>query len=68
MRRRRLAVCVVLVAGAALMAYSLTRPPGDASFLLADARAGGGLDARCSTFRPATSRPDHLADDGRNAR
>jgi membrane protease YdiL (CAAX protease family) len=31
-RRRRLVVCVVLVAGAALMAYSLTRPPGDASF------------------------------------
>jgi membrane protease YdiL (CAAX protease family) len=31
-RRRRLVVCVVLVAGAALMAYSLTRRPGDASF------------------------------------
>lgn len=31
-RRRRMVVCVVLVAGAALMAYSLTRPPGDASF------------------------------------
>jgi len=31
-RRRRLVVCVVLVAGAALMGYSLTRPPGDASF------------------------------------
>ncbi len=31
-RRRRLIVCVVLVAGAALMAYSLTRPPGAASF------------------------------------
>lgn len=31
-RRRRLIVCVVLIAGAALMAYSLTRPPGDASF------------------------------------
>lgn len=31
-RRRRLVVCVVLVAGAALMAYALTRPPGDASF------------------------------------
>lgn len=30
--RRRLIVFVVLVAGAALMAYSLTRPPGDASF------------------------------------
>lgn len=31
-RRRRLVVCVVLVAGAALMAYSLTRPPGAAEF------------------------------------
>lgn len=31
-RRRRLIVCVVLVAGAALMAYALTRPPGDATF------------------------------------
>jgi membrane protease YdiL (CAAX protease family) len=31
-RRRRLIVCVVLIAGAALMAYSLTRPPGAASF------------------------------------
>ncbi len=31
-RRRRLIVCVVLVAGAALMAYSLTRPPGAAEF------------------------------------
>jgi len=33
-RRRRLVVCIVLVAGAMLMAYSLTRPPGDASFYL----------------------------------
>lgn len=31
-RRRRLIVCSVLVAGAALMGYSLTRPPGDATF------------------------------------
>lgn len=31
-RRRRSIVFVVLVAGAALMAYSLTRRPGDASF------------------------------------
>lgn len=31
-RRRRLIVCVVLVTGAALMAYSLTRPPGAAEF------------------------------------
>ncbi|MGI9124633.1 MAG: CPBP family intramembrane glutamic endopeptidase [Mycobacterium sp.] len=31
-RRRRVIVCVVLVVGAALMAYSLNRPPGDASF------------------------------------
>jgi membrane protease YdiL (CAAX protease family) len=31
-RRRRLVVCVVLVVGAALMAYSLSRPPGAASF------------------------------------
>jgi len=31
-RRRRLVVCAVLVAGAALMGYSLTRPPGDVTF------------------------------------
>ena len=31
-RRRRLVVCVVLVAGAMLMAYSLNQPPGAASF------------------------------------
>lgn len=31
-RRRRLIVCMVLIAGAALMAYSLTRPPGAAEF------------------------------------
>ena len=31
-RRRRIVVSVVLVAGAALMAYSLSRPPGAASF------------------------------------
>lgn len=31
-RRRRLVVCVVLFTGAALMAYSLSRPPGAASF------------------------------------
>ncbi len=31
-RRRRLIVSLVLVAGAALMGYSLTRPPGDATF------------------------------------
>lgn len=47
-RRRRLVVCVVLVAGAALMAYSLTRPPGDASFYwltfaLAAVWTGGSL-------------------------
>jgi membrane protease YdiL (CAAX protease family) len=31
-RRRRLIVCAVLFAGAALMGYSLTRPPGDVTF------------------------------------
>jgi hypothetical protein len=31
-RRRRLIVCAVLVTGAALMGYSLTRPPGDVTF------------------------------------
>ena len=31
-RRRRLVVCVVLVAGAALMAYSLNQRPGAAAF------------------------------------
>lgn len=47
-RRRRLTVCVVLVAGAALMAYSLTRRPGDATFYfltlaLAAVWTGGSL-------------------------
>jgi len=47
-RHRRLIVCVVLVAGAALMAYSLTRRPGDASFYwltmaLAAVWTGGSL-------------------------
>lgn len=47
-RRRRLTVCVVLVAGAALMAYSLTRPPGDVTFYwltlaLAAVWTGGSL-------------------------
>ena len=47
-RRRRLIVCVVLVAGAALMAYSLTRRPGDVSFYwltmaLAAVWTGGSL-------------------------
>ncbi|MDA0253243.1 MAG: CPBP family intramembrane metalloprotease, partial [Actinobacteria bacterium] len=31
-RRRRVIVCVVLVAGATLMAYSLNQRPGAASF------------------------------------
>ena len=31
-RRRRVIVCVVLVAGATLLAYSLNRRPGDAAF------------------------------------
>jgi membrane protease YdiL (CAAX protease family) len=31
-RRRRVIVCVVLVAGASLLAYSLNRRPGDAAF------------------------------------
>jgi membrane protease YdiL (CAAX protease family) len=31
-RRRRIVVCVVLVLGAALLAYSLTRTPGDTTF------------------------------------
>jgi membrane protease YdiL (CAAX protease family) len=47
-RRRRLTVCVVLVAGAALMGYSLTRRPGDATFyfltlVLAAVWTGGSL-------------------------
>lgn len=47
-RRRQFVVCVVLVAGAALMAYSLTRPPGDATFYwltfaLAGVWTGGSL-------------------------
>ncbi|TGD85636.1 CPBP family intramembrane metalloprotease [Mycolicibacterium sp. CH28] len=31
-RRRRIVVCVVMVVGAALLGYSLTRTPGDATF------------------------------------
>lgn len=47
-RRRRLTVCVVLVVGASLMAYSLTRRPGDATFYfltlaLAAVWTGGSL-------------------------
>lgn len=66
-RRRRLVVCVVLVAGAALMAYSLTRPPGDASFywltfaLAAVWTAGsllsGPLHLGRTTWRATAQRP-----------
>jgi membrane protease YdiL (CAAX protease family) len=66
-RRRRLVVCVVLVAGAALMAYSLTRPPGDPSFYwLTLALAGvwalgallsGPLHLGRTTWRTTSKRP-----------
>ena len=66
-RRRRLVVCVVLVAGAALMAYSLTRPPGDASFYwltltlaavwVLGALSSGPLHLGRTTWRTTAKRP-----------
>ena len=66
-RRRRIIVAVVLVIGAALLGYSLTRPPGDQSFYwLTLALAGvwafgallsGPLHLGCICFRGRTQRP-----------
>ncbi|WP_448386492.1 CPBP family intramembrane glutamic endopeptidase [Mycolicibacterium sp. XJ1904] len=67
MRRRRIVVAVVLVIGAALLGYSLTRPPGDSSFYwLTLALAGvwalgaflsGPLHMGCIRFRGRNQRP-----------
>lgn len=66
-RRRRIIVAVVLVIGAALLGYSLTRPPGDQSFYwLTLALAGvwalgalvsGPLRMGCIRFRGRNQRP-----------
>ncbi|MFV9632922.1 type II CAAX endopeptidase family protein [Mycobacterium neumannii] len=66
-RRRRIVVAVVLVIGAALLGYSLTRPPGDSSFYwLTLALAGvwalgaflsGPLHMGCLRFRGRNQRP-----------
>ncbi|MCT7657053.1 CPBP family intramembrane glutamic endopeptidase [Mycobacterium deserti] len=66
-RRRRIVVSVVLVIGAALLGYSLTRPPGDDSFYwLTLALAGvwalgalvsGPLHLGCIKFRGRNQRP-----------
>lgn len=66
-RRRRIVVAVVLVIGAALLGYSLTRPPGDDSFYwLTLALAGvwalgslasGPLHMGCLRFRGRNQRP-----------
>jgi membrane protease YdiL (CAAX protease family) len=66
-RRRRIVVAVVLVVGAALLGYSLTRPPGDESFYwLTLALAGvwavgalisGPIHLGCIKFRGRNQRP-----------
>ena len=66
-RRRRIIVAVVLVIGAALLGYSLTRPPGDSSFYwltlalagvwAAGAFASGPLHLGCIRFRGRNQRP-----------
>jgi uncharacterized protein len=66
-RRRRIIVALVLVAGAALLGYSLTRPHGDASFFwltlalagvwAAGARLSGPLHLGCYKFRGRNQRP-----------
>ncbi|MCV7280293.1 CPBP family intramembrane metalloprotease [Mycolicibacterium flavescens] len=66
-RRRRIVVAVVLVIGAALLGYSLTRPPGDASFYwltlalagvwALGAFASGPLHMGCIRFRGRNQRP-----------
>ena len=66
-RRRRIVVAIVLVIGAALLGYSLTRPPGDASFFwltlalaavwAVGALASGPLHLGCIRFRGRNQRP-----------
>lgn len=66
-RRRRIVVAVVLVIGAALLGYSLTRPPGDSSFYwltlalagvwALGAFASGPLHMGCIRFRGRNQRP-----------
>ncbi len=66
-RRRRIVVAVVLVFGAALLGYSLTRPPGDSSFYwltlalagvwAVGALATGPLHLGCIRFRGRNQRP-----------
>ena len=65
--RRRIVVVVVLVIGAALLGYSLTRPPGDESFYwltlalaavwALGAFASGPLHLGCIRFRGRNQRP-----------
>jgi membrane protease YdiL (CAAX protease family) len=66
-RRRRIVVAVVLVIGAALLGYSLTRPPGDDSFYwltlglagvwAVGALVSGPLHLGCIRFRGRNQRP-----------
>jgi uncharacterized protein len=66
-RRRRIIVAVVLVIGAALLGYSLTRPPGDDSFYwltlalagvwAIGALASGPLHMGCIRVRGRNQRP-----------
>lgn len=66
-RRRRIVVGVVLVIGAALLGYSLTRSPGDSSFYwltlalagvwALGAFASGPLHLGCVKFRSRNQRP-----------
>ena len=66
-RRRRIVVAVVLVIGGALLGYSLSRPPGDASFFwltlalagvwAVGAFASGPLHLGCIRFRGRNQRP-----------
>lgn len=66
-RRRRIVVAIVLVIGAGLLGYSLTRPPGDASFYwltlalaavwAVGALASGPLHLGCIRFRDRNQRP-----------
>jgi uncharacterized protein len=65
--RRRIVVAIVLVIGAALLGYSLTRPPGDESFYwltlalaavwAIGAFASGPLHLGCVRFRGRNQRP-----------
>ena len=43
---RRIVVVIVLVIGAALLGFSMSRTPVESSLLLADLRAGRGVDRR----------------------